>query len=113
MDGGAGAVRPVTGRVFLTGGTGFVGTSLRTALAGRPLRLLVRDRAKVASLASAEVELVEGDVTRPETLTDALTGCEAVISLAAIIEETGRSTFDAVIRRGNVDLVEAARRAGI
>ncbi|HEY7033015.1 MAG TPA: complex I NDUFA9 subunit family protein [Thermomicrobiales bacterium] len=113
MDRGIDGVQPVTGRIFIAGGTGFVGTSLRTALAGRPLRLLVRDRAKDASLASADVEVVEGDVTRPETLNDVLTGCEAVISLAAIIEETGGATFDAVIRQGNANLIEAAKRAGV
>jgi NADH dehydrogenase len=113
MDGVAEGGRPVIGRVFISGGTGFVGASLPTALAGRPIRLLVRDRSKHASRASVDVELVEGDVTRPEALTDALTGCEAVISLAAIIEETGGATFDSVIRQGNVNLVEAAKRAGI
>jgi uncharacterized protein YbjT (DUF2867 family) len=112
-DGAANDVQPVTGRIFVAGGTGFVGKSLRAALAGRPLRLLVRDRSKYASLASADVELVEGDVTRAESLTDAVNGCEAVISLAAIIEETGGATFDSVIRQGNVHLVEAAKRAGI
>jgi uncharacterized protein YbjT (DUF2867 family) len=113
MDGVVDDVRSVTGRIFLAGGTGFVGKSLRAALAGRPLRLLVRERAKYASLASADVELVEGDVTRAETLANALSGCEAVISLAAIIEEASGASFDSVIRQGNVNLVEAAKQAGI
>src|SRR5262245_45052502 len=113
MDEAADGVGPVIGRIFVAGCTGFVGTSLRAALVGRPIRLLVRDRAKHAALASADVQLVEGDVTRAESLTDAVTGCEAVISLAAIIEETGGATFDSVIRQGNVHLVEAAKRAGV
>jgi NADH dehydrogenase len=113
MDDSAGGIRPVTGRIFIAGGTGFVGKSIRAALAGRPLRLLVRDRIRCAPLASADVELVEGDVTRADTLRDAVTGCEAVISLAAIIEESGGATFDAVIRQGNVNLIEAAKRAGV
>lgn len=113
MDEVGGGVRRTTGRIFIAGGTGFVGKSLRAALAGRPLRLLVRDRARYASLASADVELVEGDVTLAETLKGAVDGCEAVISLAGIIEETGGATFDSVIRQGNVNLVAAAKRAGV
>lgn len=104
---------PVTGRIFLTGGTGFVGTNLRQALAGRPLRLLVRDRAEHAALASQDVELVEGDVTRPETLRGSLDGCEGVIHLVAIIAEEGGATFDGVIRQGTVNVVEAAQAAGV
>ncbi len=113
MDGETRSARPVTGRIFVSGGTGFVGKNLQAALAGRPLRLLVRDRSRYPSSASDDIEYVEGDVTRAETLRDALAGCEAVISLAAIIEERGGSTFDAVIRQGNVNLVAAAKQAGI
>jgi uncharacterized protein YbjT (DUF2867 family) len=113
MDGETTGARPVTGRIFVSGGTGFVGKNLQAALAGRPLRLLVHDRPPDRSSPSAEVEYVEGDVTRAETLRDALAGCEAVISLAAIIEERGGTTFDAVIRQGNVNLVAAAKQAGI
>jgi uncharacterized protein YbjT (DUF2867 family) len=113
MDESTSEARPVTGRILVTGGTGFVGSSLRAALAGRRLRLLVRDRAKHAALASSDVEVIEGDVTRAETLTEAVAGCEAVISLTAIIEERGGATFDSVIRQGNVNLVAAARRAGV
>ena len=110
--GGTGAT-PVTGRIFVTGGTGFVGGYLRRALAGRPLRLLVRDRAAHAALASDTVELVEGDVTKPETLRGVMDGCEAVIHLVAIIEESGGATFDDVIRGGAVNVLAEAERAGL
>jgi NADH dehydrogenase len=113
MDGASAAARPITGRIFISGGTGFVGTNLQAALAGRPLRLLVRDRTQAPPTDSGDVEVVEGNVTRPDTLRDALDGCEAVINLAAIIEEKGEATFDAVIRQGTVNLVEAAKRAGV
>jgi NADH dehydrogenase len=76
------------------------------------LRLLVRDRAKHAHLATADVELVEGDVTRPESLRGAMDGCSAVIHLIAIIEETRGETFDRVIRGGTENVVAEARRIG-
>jgi uncharacterized protein YbjT (DUF2867 family) len=99
-------------RIFITGGTGFVGANLRAALAGRHLRLLVRDAARAAPLAGPDVEVIEGDVTRPDTLRGALDGCSSVVHLVAIIEERGSATFDAVIRGGTVNVVAEAKRAG-
>ncbi len=110
---GGGPVAPVTGRILITGGTGFVGTALRAALGERPVRLLVRDPAAVAKLVGPNVEIVEGDVTRLDTLPAACAGCEAVVHLVAIIAETRRATFDAVIRQGTVNVVDAARTAGV
>lgn len=104
---------PVTARIGITGGTGFVGVQVRAALGEWPMRLLVRDRAEAARLAEANVEAVVADVTRPETLRAAFAGCEAAIHLVAIIEEERGGTFDGVIRQGTVSVVDAARAAGV
>lgn len=105
--------KPVTGRIFLTGGTGFVGSAIRAQLKDRPVRLLVRNRAAADRLAGPNVEVVVGDVTRPESLRGAMDGCEAVIHLVAIIAEEGGVTFDGIIRQGTVNVVAEAKRAGI
>jgi len=99
--------------ILVTGGTGFVGSAVVTALGDRPLRLLVRDRTKSSKFAAPNIELVEGDVTIPETLPDAVRGCESVIHLVGIIEERGGATFDGVIRQGTVNVVNAAKDAGV
>lgn len=104
---------PVQGRVFVTGGTGFVGSAIRRALAGRPLRLLVRSGSDASGLADEMTEVVEGDVTRPDTLNGTLDGCEAVIHLVAIISEEGGATFDGVIHQGTRHVVAAAEAAGV
>ena len=101
------------GRIFVTGATGFVGSNLRVALGDRPLRLLVRNAARSARLRGPNVELVEGDVTRPETLRGAMDGCRYVVHLVGIIEETGTGSFDTVIRQGTEHVVAEAARAGI
>ncbi|MFM8594404.1 MAG: SDR family oxidoreductase, partial [Chloroflexota bacterium] len=104
---------PVTGRIFITGGTGFVGSNLLKALGNRPVRVLVRDKAKCGLTPSSTMEIVQGDVTTPETLTGAMDGCEAVVHLVAIIAEEGKRTFDLLIRQATVNVVEEAKRAGI
>jgi NADH dehydrogenase len=96
-------------RIFIAGGTGFVGDALRAALGDRPLRLLVRDIAKSAPLQTPNVELVEGDVTEPLSIEGATRGCDVVVNLVAIIKEHGKSTFDNVIRQGTVNLLMEAQ----
>lgn len=113
MASNVGRAVPVQGRIFITGGTGFVGSAIRHSLAGRPLRLLVRDGSDAAGLADAMTEVVEGDVTRPDTLVGKMDGCEAVIHLVAIISEQGGATFDSVIHRGTEHVVAAAEAAGV
>jgi NADH dehydrogenase len=103
----------VTGRILITGAAGFVGSNVLTALGDRLVRALVRDKRAAGRIAGPNVELVEGDVTRPESLRGVMDGCEAVIHLVAIIAEEGGATFDTVIRQGTVNVVAEAKRAGI
>ncbi|MGH2531776.1 MAG: complex I NDUFA9 subunit family protein [Thermomicrobiales bacterium] len=109
----AGNAATPSGRIFISGGTGFVGGNLRQALAGRPLRLLVRDPAAYHSLDSPDLELATGDVTRAESLRGALDGCDTVIHLVAIIAESGGATFDGVIRQGTENVLAEAKAAGV
>lgn len=104
---------PVTGKVFLTGGAGFVGRNIINSLVDHPMRVLVRDRRSASDFAKPGIEVVEGDVTKPETLRGVMDGCDAVIHLVAIISEEGNATFDTVIRQGTVNVVHEAKRAGV
>jgi uncharacterized protein YbjT (DUF2867 family) len=99
--------------ILVTGGTGFVGGAIVAALGDRPLRLLVRDRTKATKFVASNIEFVEGDVTVPETLPAAVQGCDTVIHLVGIIEESGSATFDGVIRQGTINVVNAAKDAGV
>lgn len=97
--------------IYLTGGTGFVGTAIQKALKGRSLKLLVRPGA--TGPRNPDATYVAGDVTDPISIAGTMDGCSTVIHLVAIIEETGKATFDRVIRQGTENVVAEAKRAGI
>lgn len=102
-------------KVFLTGGTGFVGGHLleRLIADGHTVRALVRDAggAKIPSLPG--IEKVSGDVVENVGLDEGMKGCDAVIHLVGIIAETRGATFERVHHLGTRNVVDAARRNGI
>ncbi|HML77634.1 NAD-dependent epimerase/dehydratase family protein [Geobacter sulfurreducens] len=101
-------------KIFVTGGTGFVGGHVRRALLerGHSLRLLVHRRSEGVE---AGVEQVEGDVTRQDTFAGAMAGCDVIVNLVGIIREFPAQgiTFEKLHVEATRNLVEAARAAGI
>src|SRR6185369_738898 len=73
-------------KIFIAGGTGFVGGHLKRELLsrGHKLRLLVHKRGRDDEKG---VEQAEGDVTSLESFDKALNGCDAAINLVGIIRE--------------------------
>ncbi|HEX4308668.1 MAG TPA: hopanoid-associated sugar epimerase [Acidobacteriaceae bacterium] len=80
-------------KVFLTGATGFVGGHVARELASRgaELRLLTRRTSNLANLESlipgastiSDAETVIGDLLQPDSLRNAIRGCDAVMHVAA------------------------------
>src|SRR5437879_717386 len=105
-------------KVFLTGGTGFVGTAItgRLIADGHSIRMLVRKpRTQAAERFGAGPALEEspGNILDSASLGPALDGTDAVIHLVGIISEIGENTFENVHTRGTQNLLAAARSAGI
>ena len=73
---------PVT---FLTGATGFVGSSVARLLVkkGHRVRVLVRPNNDRRNLKGLDVDIVEGDLLKPETYRDALKECRNLFHVAA------------------------------
>jgi len=104
-------------KVFLSGGTGFVGSAVLRQLlaAGHVVRALVRDGSE-GKLADAEnVEVHPGDLTDASSLVGALVGCDAVIHLVGIIREfPGRDvTFKKMHVKATENLLLAAEEQGV
>src|SRR5690349_5521926 len=73
-------------RFLVTGASGFVGRNLVSYLLqrGHAVRCLTRKSSKIEGLRNLDVELVTGDMDRPETLAPAVESVDVVCHLAAI-----------------------------
>lgn len=91
--------------ILMTGATGNNGGEIAKQLvaAGIPIRVLVRDRSKATSFDS-NVEVVEGDFARPDTLDRALEGVEKAFLL---------TPADPKQVELSSNFIQAAKRAGV
>lgn len=93
--------------ILVTGATGLNGGALVRLLSARsvPVRALVRDASRAASLSSvANVEIVEGDMARPETLSKALRGVDRAMLI---------SSSDAAMLEVQSNFIDAAQKARV
>ena len=101
-------------KIFISGGTGFVGEHVCRALRnrGHELRLLVHRR---IGTPESGIEVVEGDVTQLGTFQQSLGGCDAVINLVGIIREFPSKgvTFELLHVQATANLLAAAAGNGI
>lgn len=102
---------------LVTGGTGMVGHAIVEALLarGHRVRALVRSLDKGKRLLPAHCELVQGDVTAPETLGAALADCAWVFHAAGFPEQWMKDTaaFDRINAGGTANMLAAAKQAGV
>jgi uncharacterized protein YbjT (DUF2867 family) len=101
-------------KILVTGGTGFLGTSILHELRARDfdVRALVRSTRSAERVKAWGVESAFGDVTDAASVLAAARGCTHVIHLVAIIR--GRaSAFERVMVGGTQNVIAAARTAGV
>ncbi len=107
---------------LVTGGAGFIGSNLVTALVERGETVRVLDnfstghRANLAPVAD-RIELMEGDIRDPEQVRQAVAGSDYILHQAAL-PSVPRSiadplTSNAVNVTGTLTLLQAAREAGV
>lgn len=101
-------------KLFIAGGTGFVGGHLTEELRRRGHELLLLSHVHRAASAQG-FSYVTGDVTDPASYRSAIKGCDAVINLVGIIREFPARgiTFERLHVEAATCLTQAAQHAGI
>ena len=98
---------PTDGQILVTGATGLAGSAVIREFVrnGYPVRALVRSRAKARAFeAFPIVELVEGDMSRPATLEEALSGVDRVLLI---------SSPDQEMTERQSRFIDGAKKAGV
>ena len=99
---------------LITGGSGFIGRHLASALLARGDRVRVLDIADPGE-GPGDLEFIRGSVLDEGILAEASRGVECVYHLAAVAHlwHPDRAAFDQVNRHGTEALLRAAAKAGV
>lgn len=92
--------------ILVTGATGSNGTEILKLLAAQkvPVQAMVRQRDRAKDIAAPNVEIVEGDFVRPETLLDALSGVERAFLVTPSSDR---------VEMQQLAFVDAAKQSGV
>jgi len=99
-------------KVFVTGGTGFIGYHLIKALSerGHEIRCLARKTSRIEPLRPFGVQFVQGDIRDADSITGALSDVQIVFHLAGTTRALRREEFFRVNEHGTRHLLDACLR---
>jgi UDP-glucose 4-epimerase len=105
----------MSGRILVTGATGFVGSFLTPWLTahGRKVRVALRSP---ADLPAGVESAVIGDIANPSNMARALEDIDTVVHCAGVAhatEEIPDEVYDRINRQATLELARAAQRAGV
>jgi len=106
-----------TEKILLAGATGYLGQYILAALLREeyPTRIVVRNKSKLspALLTHPLLEVVEAEVTQPDTLRGVCKGVHKVISTIGITRQKDGLTYEQVDFQANKNLLYEALREGV
>ncbi|MES3020262.1 MAG: NAD(P)-dependent oxidoreductase [Pseudomonadota bacterium] len=104
-------VPPPAGDIFITGGSGRIGTALRQRLSAAGYKIRFTD---IVPPADGQTEgFVQTDLADQDAMAEAMQGCRALLHMAGHPRETDWPTIEARNYTGTYNAYQAARRAGV
>lgn len=104
-------------KALVTGANGLIGANLARELihAGYQVRALVRPTSDLRSLQGLDIETVRGDVLHPDSLPEAVQGCDVVFHTAAMFSywEMNAAELENLAIEGTRNVITAAGQAGV
>ena len=104
-------------RVFITGGTGFIGTHLieRFARSGHDITCLVRESSDTGKIKGIGAEMVTGDIRNMESMLDGMKGADWVVNLANVYSfwEPRSQVYSEVNVEGTRNLMACSLAVGV
>jgi NADH dehydrogenase len=103
------------GRIFVTGGSGFVGSAVVDELISRNYAVNALVNRRPLTAGDGSIRQVQGSLFDPRALDEAMRGCDGVIHLVGIIMEKRAHgiTFERIHFEGTREVVDAAVRNGV
>ena len=104
-----------TMRVFVTGGSGFVGTAVLNELLAHGHEVYALSHHGALRVGNDRLHTIRGDLFDRSALDSGIRGCDAVIHLVGIIMERRQKgvTFERIHFEGTKAVVDAAKRNGV
>lgn len=101
--------------VLIAGGTGYLGRHVIEELlkAGVSTRAIARKVSKLAQYQNKGLDIIEAEVTKPNTLTNVMAGVDTVISTVGITRQKDGLTYEQVDYQANLNLLRAAQANGV
>lgn len=101
-------------KVLLAGATGYLGRYITQELLSRNLetKIIVRDKHKV-KFDAPNLEIIEAELTKPETLDNLFNGIDVVISTVGITRQKDGLTYMDVDYQVNKNLIDKAKKSGV
>ena len=101
-------------KVLLAGATGYLGRFITQELIDRgyETKIVVRNKEKV-KLNAPNLEIIEAQVTKPESLKDICKNVDIVISTVGITRQKDGLTYMDVDYQANANLIDEAKKSGV
>ncbi len=101
-------------KILVAGATGYLGRFITQELVERnyETKIIVRNKEKI-KINAPNLEILEAQVTKPETLKDICKGVDMVISSVGITRQKDGLTYMDVDYQANANLIDEAKKCGV